>query len=136
MDSSLKNALAVLGGTIIGIFIIRGIMSFHGIVFPLPDGVHASNPKSISDNIHLFEAKNFIVPFLAHAIGTLCGAYFTAKFAVKYKFNFALGIGAIFLTNALMTAYLVENTSMTFNIIDFVLAYFPMAFIGGKLAIK
>ena len=41
--------------------------------------------------------KNFVFPFLAHALGTLAGAFVAAKIAASHKMRFALAIGFLFL---------------------------------------
>lgn len=136
MDSRLKNVLAILAGIIIGIFVNYSIVGFSATVIPLPEGIDPTNPDSIADNIHLFQAKHFVMPFLAHALGTLVGAYVSFRIAANHNMKFALGIGAFFLLGGITAAFMIKGAPMSFIIIDLLFAYIPMAFIGGKLAEK
>ena len=44
----------------------------------------------------LLETKHFISPFLAHALGSLAGAFLAAKIALSHQMKIALVIGAFF----------------------------------------
>jgi hypothetical protein len=83
--------------------------------------------------MHLFQPKHFIMPFLAHAIGTLIGAFIAALIAGSHKMNFAIVIGIFFLIGGIMSVFMLPSP-VWFNILDLVVAYIPMAWIGGKLA--
>ena len=43
-------------------------------------------------NAEMWEIKYFIFPFLAHSIGTLAGAFITAKFSSSYHMVFSISI--------------------------------------------
>ena len=45
----------------------------------------------------MFTPINFICPFLAHALGTLAGAFVAAKLAAGHCVKCAMGIGVFFL---------------------------------------
>ena len=79
------------------------------------------------------EAQFFIFPFLAHALGTLSGAFVAAKIAYNHKMKFALGIGVLFLLGEIYMAIQIPET-YGFKIIDLIFAYIPMAWLGGRLA--
>lgn len=133
MNSALKNALAFIGGIIIGMFVMTVIIKLNGNLIAYPEGTIAGDPKSISNNIHRFEAKHFIIPLLSHVFGTLAGSYAVAKMAANRKINFAIAVGCSFLIGGMMTYYLTPGTPTNFIIIDLVLAYLPFAYLGGKL---
>jgi len=79
--------------------------------------------------------KYFIFPFLAHALGALFGAFVAAKIAVNHKMKIALGIGLFFLFGGIMVSQMIPAPDW-FVAVDWIGAYLPMAFIGGKLALK
>ena len=89
--------------------------------------------EGLTASMHMLEPKHFIMPFFAHALGTLVGAYLAALIAANNKMKFALGIGAFFIIGGIVNVYMLPSP-MWFAAIDIVLAYFPMAWIGGKLA--
>jgi hypothetical protein len=85
--------------------------------------------------MHLFEPKHFIFPFLAHALGTLVGAAVAARIAASRKFELAMAIGALFLAGGIGSVMMLPSPTW-FNVLDLVGAYFPMAWIGWKLAAR
>jgi len=132
MNPILKNVLAVIAGIIIGSIVNMGLINLSSIIIPLPPEVDSSNMESIKANMHLYQAKHFIMPFLAHALGTLVGALVATKIAASHKIKFALGIGLLFLSGGVMMVMELPSP-MWFNVLDLALAYLPMAYLGWKL---
>ena len=81
----------------------------------------------------LFEPKHFIMPFLAHALGTLVGAFLAGSIAINHKMKFALGIGVFFLAGGITNVFMLPSPTW-FILFDLILAYLPMAWLGGRLA--
>ena len=102
MNPILRNFLAVLAGGLVGMIVNGGLISISGSIIPLPEGVDPNNMDSIMAAMPDFESKHFIMPFLAHALGTLAGAFVAVKLAVSHHLKFALGIGALFLIGGIM----------------------------------
>ena len=82
--------------------------------------------------MHLFEPKHFLFPFLAHALGTLIGAFVASKFAATKQKSMALIVGFLFLAGGTINVFLL-SAPMWFNAVDIIGAYLPMAIIGWKL---
>jgi len=80
----------------------------------------------------LFEPKPFIFPFLAHALGTFVGAFVAARLAANNKMRLAIGIGFLFLVGGITNALMLPAPAW-FIILDLLIAYIPMAWLGGKL---
>jgi hypothetical protein len=133
MNPIIKNILAVLLGLILGSAVNMGLIMISGSVIPLPEGVDPADMESLKNNMHLFEAKHFIFPFLAHALGTLVGAFVAAKIAATHQLKFALGIGALFLIGGIMNIFMLPSP-LWFTVLDLGLAYIPMGYIGGRWA--
>ena len=93
MNPILKNVLAVIAGLVLGGMANMGIIMLSGSVIPPPEGVNPADIESLKANMHLFEAKHFIMPFLAHAVGSFVGALVAALIAATHKMKFALGLG-------------------------------------------
>ncbi len=89
--------------------------------------------EGLAASIHLLEFKHFIFPFLAHALGTLVGAFIISKIAASHHIKLALLVGAFFLLGGIQMA-LSLNAPLWFEIVDLALAYIPMAFLGWKIA--
>lgn len=135
MSPILRNVLAVITGVIVGMVVNMGIVMLSSSIIPLPDGVDVTNPESLKSSMHLFETKHFVFPFLAHAIGTLAGAWAVAKITVSYHTKFALGIGVFFLIGGIANASMIGLPNW-FTAIDLIVAYIPMGWLGGKLVSK
>ena len=133
MNPIVRNVIAVVLGFFAGSFVNMGTLMVGGEIIPPPAGVDVSDMESLKSAMHLFEAKHFIFPFLAHALGTLVGAFVVAKIAVSHKMKFALGIGAFFLIGGIVNVFMLLSP-MWFTILDLVGAYIPMGWLGGKLA--
>lgn len=128
-----KNILAVVLGIVLGGCVNMGVLIGGMKLVPPPDGVDVMNPENLKANIHKFEAKHFAVPFLAHALGTLVGAFVAAKMAASHPFQLAMGVGAFFTLGGLYNAFAIPGPTW-FAALDLIAAYFPMAWIGYKLA--
>lgn len=135
MNPILRNILAVIAGIVIGSMVNMGIIMISSAVIPPPEGVDPTNMESIKASMHLFEAKHFIFPFLAHALGTLVGAFVAAKLAVTNKISYAIGIGVFFLLGGIANVMMLPSP-IGFAILDLAVAYIPMGYLGGKLATK
>ncbi len=135
MNPLLKNILAILAGLVLGTVVNLGLIMIGSSIIPAPAGVDPMDIESIKANMDAFETKHLIFPFLAHALGTLAGAFAATKIAANNKLLFALVIGAWFLVGGIMMMMQVPGP-MWFNILDLVGAYIPMAFWGHKLATK
>ncbi len=135
MNSTVKNILAVIAGLVIGSIVNMGLITISGSIIPPPEGVDNSTMEGLNESMHLFQPKHFIFPFLAHALGTLVGAFIASKIATSRKMTFAMVIGVFFLIGGITSVMMLPSPTW-FSILDIVVAYIPMAWIGGKLAIK
>ena len=133
MNSKLQNILGLLLGVIIGSMVNMSIVSISGSVIALPAGVNPEDVKSIRENIHLFQSKHYVMPFLAHAIGTLSGAFIAAKIATTKKRVFAYTIGVFFLVGGISASMMIVTPPIP-TAIDILFAYLPMAWISYKLS--
>ena len=79
MKPIIRFPLAILAGIIIGGVVNMGIIILGGYLIPAPKGVDITSMESIKANLPLYEPKHFLMPFLAHAFGTLVGAMVTVK---------------------------------------------------------
>ena len=133
MNPIARNILAALAGIVVASLVNMGIVFLGNALVPLPEGVDGASMESIGANMHLFKPVNFLFPFLAHAVGTLAGAFTAARIAVHRPMLFALGIGALYLLGGISAAYMVGGPAW-FNATDLLLAYIPMGYLGGVLA--
>ncbi len=135
MNPVLKNILAVLAGIVIGSVVNMGIIMLSSSIIPPPEGVDVTNMESLKAALPSFEPKHFIMPFLAHAIGTFAGAFVASLIATNNKMKFAIGVGVWFLIGGIANIFMLPSPTW-FTILDLAGAYIPMAWLGGKWAMK
>ncbi len=133
MNTILRNILAVVAGLIVGSLVNMGLVMMSGSIIPLPAGADTSTTEGLKEAMPLFEAKHFIFPFLAHACGTLVGAFVAYLLAGNHKLKFALGIGCFFFLGGL-SSILMLPSPLWFSLLDLMGAYLPMAWFGSQLA--
>ena len=125
----LRNILAIIVGLVVGGFVNMSLIVLGPLVIPPPAGVDMTNTQSPIASIHLLEAKHFVFPFLAHALGTLVGALVAFLVAGSHRSIFAYIVGAVSLAGGIAASVMIP-APMWFIALDLVVAYIPMAWIG------
>jgi len=132
MNSISKNIFAIIMGFIVRSVVNMGLVGVGPHVIPLPIGADLSDMASLKASMALFEPQNFVFPWLAHAMGTLVGAWLAARLAATHSLRCALLVGVMFLAGGITMVFWVGGP-LWFIVADLVLAYLPMAYLGGKL---
>ncbi|MDE0299730.1 MAG: hypothetical protein OXN17_13940 [Candidatus Poribacteria bacterium] len=135
MNSKIRNVLAVIVGVIAGSAVNMALVVAGSKIIPPPDGVDVTNVESIKDHMHLFEFRHFVVPFAAHAAGTLVGAFVAVLITASHKLKLGLLIGVLFLIFGTINVFMLPSPAW-FVVVDLIGAYIPMAWIGAKLTGK
>ena len=133
MHPIIRNILALIAGVIIGSTVNMSLIMVSGTIIPPPNGADVTTMEGLQATMHLFEPKHFLFPFLAHALGTLVGAFLAATIAASHKFKFALAIGVFFLAGGIANVLLLPSP-IWYTVLDLTLAYLPMAYIGWILS--
>ena len=133
MNPIVKNTLAVTAGIVVGSVVNMSLVNIGPSIVALPEGADVSTAESLAESMKLFTPINFLFPFLAHALGTLVGAFVAAKFAASHQLKFAMLIGVLFLAGGI-SAVNMFGGPLWFKITDLVFAYIPMAYLGAHLA--
>ncbi len=135
MNPTLRNILAVIAGLFIGGIVNMGLIVIGPMIIPPPEGADITTMEGLAESMHLFKPANFLFPWLAHAMGTLVGAFLAAKIGATRKFMLAMIVGVFFLIGGIVNVMQLPSP-MWFNVVDIVGAYIPMAWLGAKLAGK
>ena len=122
MNPIARNIGAAIVGFVIGSAVNLGLVTIGMSVVPLPEGTDVSTMAALRESMKSLAPVNFIFPFLAHALGTLTGAFVAAKLAASHPMRFAVGIGVSFLLGGLAM------------IVGAMLTRFVVAAIGKKAA--
>ena len=135
MGKTIRAILAVLAGMAVGSAVNMGPILLSPYVIPPPPGVDVTDMDSLASSMHLFQFKHFIFPFLAHALGTLAGAYLAVMIASGYRLKISMLIGSLFLLGGISNAMMLPAPGWFIGV-DLIGAYLPMAWIGGRLTGK
>lgn len=120
-----RNIFATITGLVIGSMVNMCLILLGDKIIPL--GAIAS--------MYSREPKHFIFPFLAHALGTLVGAFIATKLSNPKTIIGPMVIGILFLAGGISMVFMVPSP-MWFNCVDLILAYIPMAYLGYVLGRK
>ena len=131
----IKNILAVIAGLLVGSIVNMALITISGKVIPPPTDADITTMEGLKASMHLFEPKHFLFPFLAHALGTLVGAFIAAKLAANNHIKIGLLIGVFFLVGGIANIVMLPSP-LWFTVVDLVFAYLPMAYIGATLSRK
>lgn len=133
MPERLKNLIAILVGFLVGSVVNTAIVGIGPKLIPLPDGVDLTDAEKIKESIQLLRPIHFLSPWLAHAMGTLVGAFVAAWIALNKKLVIAMFVGGLFLLGGITMVWMVGGP-MWFILLDLLGAYVPMAYMGWFLA--
>ena len=132
MPQLLRNVLALLAGIAIGGGVNMALITLSPWLIPPPAGVDVNSAESLSKAMHLFEPRHFVMPFLAHALGTLAGALVAYMIAATYKAPMAYVVGAVFLCGGVAASLMIPAPAW-FIALDLLAAYLPMAWLGVQI---
>lgn len=127
--------MAVISAMFAGGALNMLIIMVSSYIIPPPEGADITTMEGLEAAMPMMKAQHFLMPFLAHALGTLLGAWVVTKLAVSRQFIFAMAIGVWFLIGGIANIVMLPSP-IWFAIVDLVLAYIPMAYLGYMLAVK
>lgn len=132
-NTLITNILAVIAGVFLGMALNGLIINLsHYIVSP-PPGADLKTVEGLKAAIPLMGPIHFLMPFLAHALGTLLSAFMAAKFSASHHMALALGVAALTLLGGIAAAFMIPAPTW-FIAVDLILAYLPMGYLGWVLA--
>lgn len=135
MPNLLRNMLALLAGLVVGGGVNMALITLSPSLIPPPAGVDVSSAESLSRAMHLFQPRHFMMPFLAHAVGTLAGALAAYLIAASHRARIAYVIGAVFLCGGVAASFMIPAPTW-FIALDLVAAYLPMAWLGIRIGTR
>lgn len=133
MSKLLRISIAVVLGFVAGSAVNMGLIHLGGSVIPPPPGADVTSTAGLKASMHLFGPKHFVFPFLAHALGTLVGAFVATLFAPGGSRGPAYAVGTLFFIGGCAMVYMLPAPAW-FNALDLVLAYGPPTLLGCRLA--
>ena len=131
MKHTLHPILAVIIGIVLGSLVNSSLIHVGEMLIPPPAGADTTSTEGLAAAMKLFGPQHFVFPFLAHAVGTFVAAFLAFKLGRNVSMYAAYIIGGLFFAGGLMMVSMVPSP-MWFNVLDLVVAYFPMALLGKR----
>ena len=128
-----RGVLGVVIGCLIGGQLNMWIINHSTDFIPAPKGADVKTVEGLKASIHLLQPKHFLMPFLAHALGTLVAAFLAGLIANRARKRAALIPGFVFFAGGIAAVSMIP-APMWFNVTDLVCAYIPMAWLGYWLS--
>ena len=132
MTPTIRNILITLGSAVVGVFLNGWLISISGSIVAPPEGADLTTEEGLRAAMDLMEPKHYLMPFLAHALGTLLSAALVSRFTTERQFTRAMLLGVLFLAGGISMVRMLPSP-LWFNITDLGLAYLPMAYLGYAL---
>jgi hypothetical protein len=133
MKHTLHPILAVILGIVLGSLVNSSLVHLGEMLIPMPAGADTTSTEGLVAAMKLFGPQHFVFPFLAHAVGTFVAAFLAYRLGRNVSAYAAYIIGGLFFAGGSMMVFIVPSP-MWFNVLDLVVAYFPMALLGKRLA--
>jgi hypothetical protein len=135
MPPLMRSLLAIVAGLVIGSTVNGALIILSPSLIPPPVGVDVNNAESLAASIHLFAPRHFVMPFLAHALGTLVGALVAFLIAATNGVRIAYAIGVLFLCGGVAACFMIPAPAW-FMAADLLLAYLPMAWLAIQIGAR
>jgi hypothetical protein len=130
-----RNILAVVVGFLIGGLVNWGILTVGHVLIPPPAGFDGTSMEGVAATIHLLRPHDYIVVFLAHALGPFAGVLSAMFIAASGRKTIAIILGSLFLLGGIAANYMIPAPAW-YRIVDLVFAYVPTAFLAWKVSRK
>lgn len=129
MPDALRITLSVIAGLLVGSAVNMSLILVGGQLIPPPPGADVGTMEGLKAALPLFEARHFVFPFLAHALGTFAGAAVPGLFARVRPRLCSMIVGGWFLLGGVVNVVLLPSPAW-FSALDLLLAYLPAAWLG------
>lgn len=122
----------IVAGLVLGSVVNMAFVTISSSVIAPPAGADMTTVEGLTAAMPRLEAKHFVFPFLAHALGTLVAALVAVSIVAQHNMRIAFGIGGLFLAGGVAASMMIPAPAW-FIALDLVGAYLPMAWLGAKL---
>lgn len=129
-----KRTLIISLSIFIGAQVNGALLTIGTYLIPPPEGFNLNTMDGLKAAVPFLEAKHYLFPFFAHAIGTLISAVLITRFLKTQQFVFAMMAGVLFLIAGISMVIMLPGTPIWFILVDLIGAYIPMAYLGNKIA--
>jgi hypothetical protein len=131
--NKLNIALALVLGVVVGGAVNMSLIVLGPAMIAPPPGADMTTAEGMASSMHLLQPRHFVVPFLAHALGTFAGALAGSLLAAQRRAIVAITIGVVFLFGGIAASLMIPAPAW-FIALDLTAAYLPMAWLGLAVA--
>ncbi len=107
----MKNFLLGLAAVLVAIFVGSALnlmlIQVGGYLIPPPPGADFTTAEGLAQSHHLMRPRHFVMPFLAHASGTLAAGFLAALWMRRHKLRGAMLIGSVFLAGGVLAVRMI-----------------------------
>jgi hypothetical protein len=128
----LRTIFGIVTGLVLGSVVNMAFVAISSSAIAPPAGADMTTVEGLTAAMPRLEAKHFLFPFLAHALGTLVAALVAVSIVAQHKMRIAFGIGGLFLAGGVAASMMIPAPAW-FIALDLIGAYLPMAWLGAKL---
>ena len=132
----LKRTLVIFISLFAGAMLNGAMINVSNQIIPPPVGFDLTTAEGLQAAMPHMGPEHFLFPFLAHALGTLLSAVLITRFLKSQQFVFSMMVGVLFLIAGISMVIMLPETPICFVLVDLIVAYIPMAYLGYKLAFK
>ncbi|MFN0182621.1 MAG: hypothetical protein ACKVQR_02270 [Aquabacterium sp.] len=122
----LRIVAGVLAGLVAGSLVNMGLVALGPSIVPPPPGADMTTAEGLKAAMPLMGPQHFLMPFLAHALGTLAGAWVAGLVARPRPTVAVAAIGLLFMAGGIAASFMIPAPAW-FIATDLLLAYLPMA---------
>lgn len=133
MPNALRLTLAIVAGIVAGAIVNSALVKVGPSLIPPPPGSDMTTADGLRATMPLLEPRHFLMPFLAHALGTFVGALLGVLVTRTHHDAVAYTVGIVFLCGGIAASFMIPAPTW-FIAADLVLAYIPMAWLGLQVA--
>jgi hypothetical protein len=131
----IRNILAVVSGVLVGSFVNMFIIKVGPNIIALPEGVDFSDGEKLKSGIKLLETKHYIIPFMAHALGSFSGSIVAGLMAKRNQFRVAISVSFAYLLGGIAMVFSLD-TPLWYDIVDLLFAYLPLGYLAGRIVTR
>ena len=125
----MKPLVLTLMAAILGMALNGYLIAYSHLFVAPPVGADLTTEEGLLAAMPLMEPKHYLMPFLAHALGTLLSAFLVSWWVRPATLQRSMLLGFVFLAGGLYMVRILPSP-MWFNVVDLGLAYLPMAYLG------
>jgi hypothetical protein len=135
MKKTIYTVLWVVLSLVFGSLINGLIIYIAPLIIKYPVGVSFATEESTIQSMKLLHPIHFIIPFVAHALGIFISTLLMAIYVKNNFLKLAIFISVLYLFAGVLNVIMYPSP-IWFIVLDLVVAYIPIGYLGAKLGVK